>query len=501
VRVGLSHSIVDDLTDLSSAVNERSQSPASSSRHSSSDFNITLGVLVLPPSLHPLSDPPGHLLAARLLLFPTAKTYSPWALHALHAKSTGSNKTYNGIKKRSVLRSQGKLSGKITKTNDARLVREQRRLAVAENLKKQAKMAAPAAGIENQPPEVSLPFRENLNLRIICPDCKLDPPELIEENADTICANCGMVLAERLISMESEWRTFNSDDSRGDDPNRVGEADNELYNQSNVGTTIGLTSTSSKESKRLRRVQNAQQDERKDRDLQSSYATIDGWAERIELSNAVRNQAKMFYKTVHDANAFRGKSKDAVLASCLFIACRQANLGRTFGEMHGLTSINKKEMGRTFKALQKFLQETSQKSLDEIEAAGGVISREDRQFKSTVSTSPEVLINRFCGQLGYNFRVSVIARKIADKVPGINEIAGRSPLSIAAASLYFATNLIEAPKTAIKDIQPIAGVSEGTIRVSYKLLYSHKDELIEPDWLGAQPGGHGFGKIENLPAS
>jgi transcription initiation factor TFIIB len=375
-------------------------------------------------------------------------------------------------------------------------------LAIAENLKKHPKMAAPAPGVENQPPgDVVLPFRENLNVRVICPDCKLDPPELIEENADTICANCGMVLADRLISMESEWRTFNSDDSRGDDPNRVGEADNELYNQSNVGTTIGLTSNSSKESKRLRRVQNAQQDERKDRDLQSSYATIDGWAERIELSNPVRNQAKMFYKTVHDANAFRGKSKDAVLASCLFIACRQANLGRTFGEMHGLTSINKKEMGRTFKALQKFLQETSQKSLDDIEAAGGVISREDRQFKSTVSTSPEVLINRFCGQLGFGFRVSLIARKIADKVPGINEIAGRSPLSIAAASLYFATNLIEAPKTAIKDIQPIAGVSEGTIRVSYKLLYSHKDELIEPEWLGPQPGGIGFGKVENLPAS
>lgn len=358
---------------------------------------------------------------------------------------------------------------------------------------------AAALGIENQPPDA--PFRQNLNTRLMCPDCKIDPPDLIEENADTICANCGMVLAERLISMESEWRTFNSDDSRGDDPNRVGEADNELYNQSNVGTTIGISSTSSKESKRLRRVQNAQTDERKDRDLQAAYNTIEAWAERISVSVPVRSQAKKFYKMVHDANAFRGKSKDAVIASCLFIACRQANLGQSFGEMHGLTSIGKKEMGRTFKALQKFLQDVTNKQIEEIENAGGIVSRDDLAFKSTVSTSPEVLIERFRSQLGYNFRVSTIARKIADKVPTINEIAGRSPLSIAAASLYFATNLIESPKTAIRDIQPIAGVSEGTIRVSYKLLYQHKDRLIEPEWLGQQPGNMGYGKVENLPQS
>lgn len=356
----------------------------------------------------------------------------------------------------------------------------------------------PGLGAENQPPD-PLPFRHNLNTRLLCPDCKQDPPQLIEENADTICANCGLVLAERLISMESEWRTFNSDDSRGDDPNRVGEADNELLGSSNVGTTIAGGPNSSKDMKRLRRAQNAQQDERKDRDLLTAYQVIDAWSERAFLPTTLKGQAKKFYKSIYDANAFRGKSKDAILASCLFIACRQAGIGRTFNEMFGLTSVSKKELGRTFKQVQKFLQENTEKQIGEIEKVGGIVSHDNIALLNTTSTSPSVLIERFCGQLGYEFRVAIIAKAIAEKAPNIHDMAGRSPLSIAAASLYFATNLISLPKTTIKDLVPITGVSDGTIRVAYKVLYTNKDQLIEQNWIGDQPGGQGFGNVDNLP--
>ena len=360
-------------------------------------------------------------------------------------------------------------------------------------------LSKPGAGTENQPPDA--PWHQNLNTRLICPDCKLDPPQFIEENADTICANCGLVLAERLISMESEWRTFNSDDNRGEDPNRVGEADNELLGQSNVGTTIAGGPNSSKEMKRLRRAQNEQTDAKKDKDLSSAYTIIDAWADRADIPANVKQQAKRFYKNVHDANAFRGKSRDAILASCLFIACRQTNYGRSFTEMFGLTNVTKKELGRTFKQLQKFLQEEADEKIKGIEATGGVVSHQEMHLSNTTSTKPEVLIDRFCGQLGIKFRAAAIAKGIAGKVPGINEIAGRSPLSIAAASIYFATNLIRFPPTTIKEIQTVAGVSEGTIRVSYKLLYVHKDRLIQADWLGPQPGITAHGDIANLPSN
>lgn len=55
------------------------------------------------------------------------------------------------------------------------------------------------------------------------------------------------------------------------------------------------------------------------------------------------------------------------------------------------------------------------------------------------------------------------------------------------------------PKTA-KDISNVAGVSDGTIRNAYKLIYPKRAELIDPDWLEKGKGGI-MGDMKNLPAA
>lgn len=56
-------------------------------------------------------------------------------------------------------------------------------------------------------------WQEDLSVTLICPDCKENPPNLVEEFSagDTICASCGRVLADRTIDTRSEWRTFSND--------------------------------------------------------------------------------------------------------------------------------------------------------------------------------------------------------------------------------------------------------------------------------------------------
>ena len=56
-------------------------------------------------------------------------------------------------------------------------------------------------------------WQEDLNVALICPDCKENPPNLVEEFSagDTICGSCGRVLADRIIDTRSEWRTFSND--------------------------------------------------------------------------------------------------------------------------------------------------------------------------------------------------------------------------------------------------------------------------------------------------
>jgi transcription initiation factor TFIIB len=66
--------------------------------------------------------------------------------------------------------------------------------------------AAPAPVKEDE-------WQEDLNVAMICPDCKENPPNLVEEFSagDTIGGSCGRVLAERTIDTRSEWRTFSND--------------------------------------------------------------------------------------------------------------------------------------------------------------------------------------------------------------------------------------------------------------------------------------------------
>ena len=233
-------------------------------------------------------------------------------------------------------------------------------------------------GTENNPPEAPA-WRENLNAHLICPDCNQNPPDLIEENADTICANCGRVLAERLVSYESEWRTFNSDEGKGDDPNRVGEADSDLLNASNVGTMIGGGgATVSKETRKLKKAQAMQQDNKADKALQSAYATIEAWGERAQLTFPIKNCAKVYYKRVYEAGALRGKPLEAILAGCIFMACRHLNAGRTFTEIFGLTSVPKKDIGRVHKGLVKFLDQWAKANIQAIEESGGIADQSGR---------------------------------------------------------------------------------------------------------------------------
>jgi len=369
---------------------------------------------------------------------------------------------------------------------------------------------APGYGTENQPPDnLAPPRREdwmNLNVHLVCRDCQERPPNLVEENAETICGTCGLVLAERLISYESEWRTFNSDEGKGDDPNRVGEAENELLNNIGQSTTIaGGGPNVSKETRKLQRAQAAQTSDRSNKALMQAYKQMDAWADIADLTGNVRQAAKMYYKRVDDAKAFKAKSQEVIMAGCIFIACRQCKTPRTFSEIFGLTQVPKKEIGRVYKKLESFLTQFHDDNIAKIVAEGGIIDREANAYKGTQSTKPSDLCARYCNMLGLHFKILSVSQSLAEKIPNIESLAGRSPLSNAAACIYFASHLLGTP-TPSKKISEVAGVSDATIKHAYKLLLAEKDRLIDPKWLGQQniPGVNSkgiIGDVKNLPNS
>lgn len=359
-----------------------------------------------------------------------------------------------------------------------------------------ASVSTPAYGAQGPPA-----WREDLNITLMCSDCKLNPPLLIEENADTICGSCGKVLDERLVSYESEWRTFASEEGKGDDPNRVGEADNDLLYGAQ-GTTIGGSGPNiSKEARKLKKAQALQNEDKNNRVLQSGYSQIESWCDANNLTKQVKDSAKQYYKRAYDANFSKGKNTTGILAGCLFTACRQCKVARSFTDIMNLTKVPKKELGRLFKQLSSFLEKDSDAKMQAIAEGGGIANVKTSGFTSVDSTQAKDLIIRYCGMLGMPFRVEVVATKLAQSALNIKELASRSPLSTAGACIYFAARLYNQALTT-PEISSVIGVSDATIKNSYKYLTAEKEKLVDPSWLGPQDKqGQLVGSLDNLPAS
>jgi transcription initiation factor TFIIB len=353
-------------------------------------------------------------------------------------------------------------------------------------------------------------WSENLNVQVICPDCKEVPPNLVEEfsSGDMVCASCGLVLGDRIVDTRSEWRTFSNDDQGNDDPSRVGDAANPLLNGAQLQTSIAYGEGS--RSHELHRAHGRSTADKATKSLLAAYKEIGAHCDAVNIPRNVSDTAKHLFKLVDDAKAFKGKSQEAIIAGCIFIACRQCDVPRTFREIYALTKVSKKDIGRTFKALEKFFAQDIEGKMAAATAGGkssvlnikvllyinsvlqGLLPQDG--YKSSLSTSAKDLCLRYCSQLGLKSQqFTKVSQGLALKMSTVGDLAGRSPLSVAAACIYMASYLLGKPKTP-KEISMVAGVSDGTIRTAYKYLYQERERLIEPEWIA-----DGKGKIENLP--
>lgn len=352
-------------------------------------------------------------------------------------------------------------------------------------------------------------WRENLQVRLMCKDCREDPPELYEDHAsgDLICASCGLVLQQRSIDMSSEWRTFSNDDQGNDDPSRVGDGPNALLNGAQLNTSIAFDA--GMRNKELHRAQNKANLDKGNKGLLQAYKQIGALCDSWSLPATVSDSAKHLYKDAIESANFKGKSQEALIAGCIFLACRRNDVSRSFREVMELTRVSKKEIGRTFKLLEHFLLQREKEKARIAMVAGSTsdpsltladvqelllmcrftdsTSPQD-EYKGTTTADPAELCNRYCSQLGMDQRATRVASELAKKMTSSGALAGRSPLSSAAACIFMAGHLMGQVKTA-KEIQKVVSVSDSTIRHAYKLLYQEKDSVLTDEILarGADP--------------
>ena len=94
------------------------------------------------------------------------------------------------------------------------------------------------------------------------------------------------------------------------------------------------------------------------------------------------------------------------------------------------------------------------------------------------------LLNLDCNILlpsGLPSTVQKAASHIARKAVELDIVPGKSPISVAAAAIYMASQASNDKRTQ-KEIGDIAGVADVTIRQSYKLMYPRAADLFPNDF-------------------
>lgn len=194
-----------------------------------------------------------------------------------------------------------------------------------------------------------------------------------------------------------------------------------------------------------------------DRALINAFREINGMADRINLPKTIVDRANNLFKQVHDGKNLKGRANDAIASACLYIACRQEGVPRTFKEICAVSKISKKEIGRCFKLILKAL-ETSV----ELITTGDFMSR-------------------FCSNLGLPNMVQRAATHIAKKAVEIDIVPGRSPISVAAAAIYMASQvrnfLIYLDKKMIPLIECVVNVNNFMAINRRQMTRDHKRKL------------------------
>jgi len=272
--------------------------------------------------------------------------------------------------------------------------------------------------------------------------------------AEIVCTNCGCVIVEKLTDSRPEWRAF--DDEQKAKRTRVGAPLTYTIHDKGLSTIIDwrdrqavskrLTPTQRIELYKLRKWQRrVRVSDATERNLAVALSELSKLSSSLNLPKNILETASVIYRKAIRKRLIRGRSIHNVTAAAIYMSCRQCGVPRTLDEIATASSLNKKDIGRSYRFMVRELETFVPPSTSRHYAA------------------------RFSNKLIISGKAEAIAIRILETAKQMKLTSGRGPTGIAAAATYIATVLTNERKTQ-REIAEIANVTEVTIRNRYKEL-------------------------------
>ena len=288
----------------------------------------------------------------------------------------------------------------------------------------------------------------------MCPECGRSRLMKDYDAAEVVCTDCGCVIFEKLTDTSPEWRAF--DDEQRARRARVGAPMTYTIHDKGLSTVIDwhdhrssgkrLTSAQRIELYVLRKWQRrVRVSDATERNLAVALSDLSKLSSALNLPKNLLETASVIYRKAIKKRLIRGRSIHNVTAAAIYMSCRQCGIPRTLDEIAEAASLNKKDVGRSYRFMVRELEAFVPPSTSRHYAA------------------------RFSNKLAISGRAETIAIRILETAKKMKLTSGRGPTGIAAAATYVATVLTNERKTQ-REIAEIANVTEVTIRNRYKEL-------------------------------
>ncbi len=275
-----------------------------------------------------------------------------------------------------------------------------------------------------------------------CPDCGHNSFFQNRERGEVICRNCSLVIADTMIDVGEDTRSFDSEEFER--KSRTGAPfDPRVAN--NLSTAIGNRTDYGKLDKRTKMLmsriskKNTWTSSSLEVNLNTAFGNMRLISSFLKLPESVEREAAVIYRRAAEKGLTIKRSIEAIVVSSLYISSRIYGVPKTMEDFVKASKIEKKVLGKTYKMIVRELN---------IKLA---------------PANPLDFISKFGSTLGLTPKVQTNAVKIAERAKSSEITSGLSPVSVAATSLYLAA-LKEGEKRTQKEVSDTTGITEATLR-------------------------------------
>ncbi|MBS3175986.1 hypothetical protein J4457_02000 [Candidatus Woesearchaeota archaeon] len=275
-----------------------------------------------------------------------------------------------------------------------------------------------------------------------CPECGDSNFFHNRERGEIVCRSCSVVLDDAVVDFGRDSASFDEDSNptggRTGAPFDPRVANNLI---TTVGTREDIARLPRHQQLLMRRIRkkNNWTSASIEQNLGNALTHLGLISNSLGLPIRVEKEAASLYRMAAERNFTIARAMENVIAAAIYLSCRLDGSPKTLKEIANIAKVDKKILGKTYKLMARRL---------------------NIQIKPM---SPKDFTARFASQLGLDAKTESRALEIIDMALESDLTSGKSPISVAATTLYLSALMHKQRKTQ-KLVAETADITEATLR-------------------------------------